>query len=812
MKKTKPKERKFAVDILSRTSTWTQALSDIRFSNLRVGQQITTLFKPSDDSNNGHVEYNNHDDGDISPFQPIVTKVLTVESENVSYILIGMEALIQVWKSYQLAEKVDYVTELIYELSIHKLIDACLCVHNQECLIYYLVEEEIESKLGLVNISTNQNAEVKIELAKAKAIAITKQYVFVASQSGFIKFYHLTSLAPIGEILSLQNADCYMTTSFRWIAVQVPRKSLPNLGSKESDYYDSDQADIGEAARKVVSGLYSFSKVVGNVIQYSYNKAVLSSSPPTESKENGGWYHPANEGGGGIVILDVHENITNSRGKPQPILLQSVHAHKTNISFMRFSPSGLRLASADENGQVITVHSLFSPGSLSSSHRVIYHPKNVDQRPQLLYRLVRGISLAKIVDIVFDRDESTVCASTFNGTVHIFDCLRATDTTSRSVGSSFNNGSFDGSPLTSDSNGISTSWSAPVTDVSQLLQIARPDVRTLQTYTDLRIKLPLSSHNPPRESQDSSSDKEKEKAYDISSYLPNEVNLLSASSIRFIDGVSRNQGLEILSCTSEGLLCRYKVLLHNKSTSVINNLNGNISEHGVTELNRWDLGQTNASFSSSGHGHVESPNPIVHEKKLYNNSLIQQPSLKRNVSNRSSLSISSNKQNSWLFSAGDFPESHEIPLWQIPQVTLLSSDYEVLKSKNSSSHSKKQSSDQFSRHILFPEGNAVSVVRLTKKNARNGYVNGGESIEHNIGHQIKKAVETDLLSYDDDIKPVRVINRAKSESFEDDTITWEMEQDWKQDKVKHEEKDNEEVYEDDYEEEDYDEEVKEAVS
>lgn len=407
----------------------------------------------------------------------------------------------------------------------------------------------------------------------------------------------------------------------------------------------------GDTARRVVSGLYTLSKMSWQMVQpflsHSNSKSSSKHSPSTTSR-------PQPEVGGGILVLDL-ESYQSSQPEDQndlkerksldhthiletlPIITHFVSHQGESLSIMAFSPTGLKLASVDTHGQVIFVHALVPSGLTSHSHQVVglLNPN----RPYLLYKLVRGLTLAKIVDIGFDLSESIAFASSINGTVHIFD-LNSTTTESNEIKSTPSSWQDAGtSPLNPLNllgiNGFSASSMSnghnhhnlnghnhnhanlrsnlenqvPLINVSQFLQLHKPDLRTLHGYSELKIKLPLrespfqeQSHgniskrdeinngeddsNRDRLSSDSDSLHTSNTSFfhevNMSSctvFLPY-INYFSGSDSAIESGAANR--FEILISSSEGIISRYQLTLKS--------VNGNqIIPNSLRELNRWDL-------------------------------------------------------------------------------------------------------------------------------------------------------------------------------------------------------------------------------
>jgi len=536
----------------------------------------------------------------------------------------------------------------------------------------------------------------------------------------------------------------------------------------------SSVPDVGEAARKVVSGLYSLSQVVSwQVVSPIISAAVQhgqgqKTKPEVVTSERSDDEKSEEVVGGAVLVMDLghaqaQEDMRGVAEGDNVDVAVRAHfaAHATTLGSMAFSPTGLKLASADCLGQVVLVHSLAPSGLLSRAHPVIspagFHYCGDDETsapPQLLFKLVRGLSLSSIIDIGFSADESVVFGSTVNGTVHVFDLdqLSALDSGSRGnshgsslashssfkSGSSLTNGGYgslehtslllsppttsaqasgplagslgshtNSSLLTMTAGAVTESafqqYGIPSADVSQFLSLHRPDLRVLQGYSDIRVKLPLSETFYQYQQQEQqhltqngnienielsdvgplgenpSSDNVPDHGADHgsgSSYYPQEVNLRSNSVLYANPGASGSgggggQGLEsdgsyeLLVGTSEGLLSRYRLTLNKFSsaqqaggggvTSVLSNL---MPSHSQTtkELNRWDLC---ASLASNGKG--QSSEPSYH-----------QAFSKHNINNNSNgeMQHGSSNYSAWLYAASDIDEPLATPLWIRPQVKL----------------------------------------------------------------------------------------------------------------------------------------------
>mgnify|MGYP003386343213 CR=1 FL=1 len=576
---------------------------------------------------------------------------------------------------------------------------------------------------------------------------------------------------------------------------------------------------MGEAARQVVSGLYSLSQVVS----WQVVSPLLSAAVPGKGGQGVDEHRGVSEGrgeepdvvGGGVLVMDLGPTLT---GMPQEEEGQSTRhrggggdsdsvdvdvdvdvavrahfaAHSAALGSMAFSPSGLKLASADCFGQVVLVHSLVPSGMLSRAHPVI-SPASMQydeggsgveseymatlSAPQLLFKLVRGLSLSIIVDIGFTANESVVFGSTANGTVHVFDLdqLSATDSSqghshgsslashsSFKSGNSLTNGGYGSlehtsvllsPPSSSHTSGTGTGTGAgggsmgthasssasalltmaagtvsegafhqygiPSADVTQFLSLRRPDLRVLQGYSDIRVKLPLSEtyyrqqqqqqqngnaeskgghsgingHVPVQEDLrgDPSRSHDNGHGSDSSggsggspSYYPQEVNLHSSSLLYGGGGqsVESRGSYELLVGTSEGLLSRYHLTLSANTAAVtasqhsggggiasgvpavLSNLLPYSHNQSVKELNRWDLCVSTAGDSgntSQNQNLNQSPLPHQSQAESQNQSQSRGPGAQKS---------GEGDYSAWLYAASDVDEPLVSPLWIRPQVKL----------------------------------------------------------------------------------------------------------------------------------------------
>jgi hypothetical protein len=194
--------------------------------------------------------------------------------------------------------------------------------------------------------------------------------------------------------------------------------------------------------------------------------------------------------GGAVAVMDVLSAAAESGSKPSSVVPQAALqivcrylAHDRGLAFMSFSPSGLLLATASESGQVVHIHSLCPSGVLSSfsSRGLVLQNRHgrYDQTPQLIHKLVRGLTLSRVLSISFDNVESSVAIGTSNGTIHVFelDKINSVAPTPEKVVSSEGSGSYEqprslsGAAGDGLSSSAGSSWtsSAPISNIDDLI-------------------------------------------------------------------------------------------------------------------------------------------------------------------------------------------------------------------------------------------------------------------------------------------------------------------------------------------------------
>ena len=427
----------------------------------------------------------------------------------------------------------------------------------------------------------------------------------------------------------------------------------------------SNSADLGQAARKIVSSVYNLGKVgwdtLGPLVYKAYGgkeeAAAHGSSSSMEEKIT-----PML--GGAVAVLDFfsvasHSPSKNSSSGAVEIGLQVVCkfiAHEEGLEVMTFSPSGLLLASASQSGQVVHIHSLCTAGLLFSSAAkgIVLHNRRprYEQTPQLVHKLVRGLTLSRVLNICFDNLESCVAISTTNGTVHLFELDRQNISSyshSAPLGSAGSSKppSIDHSSSPLDYHGISSSddhapgtsagssWasSAPLSNIDDLIsQLASQqavdgipsDSRSRsrsrdsngfhfkQSYSSQRIRLPIHSHPVSSISDLDGAPNEATKAatansgIDAISKWANSSNTFNSgfSSISsvLVNVGSKSKGykqdseyLALYAISSQGFLSRFRL---SPPVSVVSSSNGNRPGIGYSTT------ATNGLAINNGNGHL----------------------------------------------------------------------------------------------------------------------------------------------------------------------------------------------------------------
>jgi len=170
----------------------------------------------------------------------------------------------------------------------------------------------------------------------------------------------------------------------RWLAF-ASRKPLPSHTKDEEpppntlDNIYEVASWIGKMSRKTVTGVSS----------YMYSEHPPSPAPEIEQD------HPAI---GTVMIVDVLSN-----DKP----VAHFRAHRKEIAFLAFDPSGKLLATASVEGCTIHIYQISPSDSIYRSFRHIYI-------------LHRGMTTAVITGITFSNDSRWLAVSTARGTTHIY--------------------------------------------------------------------------------------------------------------------------------------------------------------------------------------------------------------------------------------------------------------------------------------------------------------------------------------------------------------------------------------------------------
>lgn len=378
----------------------------------------------------------------------------------------------------------NILTELVLSASEDRCLDGYVVLEGENVLIYVLADASTADSHSFVIKKwrvTTINAELTAQHSvsgDATSLSIAGKYAII-SVVGSLKILSRETLEPLLEVPSLSGVPTIYADSPRWIAVQIPQHH------QSLRPFNGNGNDLGDAARKIVSGVYSLSRASWDTLgPYVYGpRDDVASSAAVDVPGT-----PAVVGGA-VAVMDIISTVeSGSRlsSVPPQTSLQIVCrflAHDRGLAFMSFSPSGLLLATASESGQVVHIHSLCPSGVLSSfsSRGLILQNRHgrYDQTPQLIHKLVRGLTLSRVLSISFDNSESTVAIGTSNGTVHIFelDKINSPTLTPERVVSSEGPGSYEKTRSLSGAAGdglsssAGSSWtsSAPISNIDDLI-------------------------------------------------------------------------------------------------------------------------------------------------------------------------------------------------------------------------------------------------------------------------------------------------------------------------------------------------------
>lgn len=527
------------------------------------------------------------------------------------------------------------------------------------------------------------------------------------------------------------------------------------------------------AARKIVSGAYTLGKAgwerIGPLVYqlYKHDDAAghSSESVPAEQAAKAGAGGPVYTGGAVAIFDAVTSGSPDSTvlGKEDKLSISlnvvcKFLAHNEDLELLSFSPSGLMVASASVSGQVIHVHSLASSGLLFSSSAKSIAINNrkgpYEQTPQLVYKLVRGLSLATVIHISFDAVESMAAVGTNNGTVHLFDLERrntssglggtdrvevspvsATDINSKSSGGA--GSSFTGSEMSSSAG--SAPSSAPRSNIDDLLsQFASQKaldagedieggmkyIKSLikEVYPSRRVRLPTRDYVPTPEGEEGVKESQTlgpagisySKAASVASTvgftsMSVEMSVLNAkTSNSNRRSKTSSDSHEVYVLSSQGMLCRFRVPIA-RPVEKVGHTQATNSRFSASYLSNQMSGGIDGFLN--GGGQSNQPRELnrwdlfasLEDSAELNNSSGHVETSResaRNGSHSAGSGSSTPPVNSaaWLYAFGDIrgaAGNGSNPLWTRPQVAYRSrlrqsSGGEKDKSTNGN-HSKKQS-------------------------------------------------------------------------------------------------------------------------
>eukprot|EP01041_Mallomonas_annulata_P007996 gene7996-16365_t len=711
--------KKRAKDILNHQNI-SDKVASFRISNLKIGQNLTKLLsdqvhKVSEDIRS-----------DETHFSPTFVRIDQM-SPAVCFIFVGGPQYFRAWRTVSI-DKSKCITELILNKSDDIQLDACISSFDDNEPSFYnknillLSSSSQNSNDHNIQIRTcDINSKIKLQknfIGTATNISSTKYVIITALSNGIMQLLDIKTLTILSNISSIGNNPVIFAVSHRWVAIQVSKVAIcpSDIGSSEGSDGGSvgggeamSLSSSGDTARKVVCGLYIMGKIGWEAtVTPAWQRLYKNSNSDNSSSDNN--HSRADQ---------PQNDMTDS---------QSMNSTTLGTAGSEFSPSGLRIASAGVSGQVILVHALCVAGMLPSSpflfsssaagERAGVRDKmgndlefDYSFKPQLLFKLIRGLTLARIVDIKFDKYERMAYVGSSSGTIHISPTPYTPYTPSSSISSSLSeNGSSPGVSHAGSGSGTGTgsmsyshshspsSWTGPTTDVAQLLELhphlnSKHSKKCRQIVSEGRIRLPLRplTGSSSLSSTSSTSSKLQSSTAHISKHTTvsgsndNNSNLStsflqvqmttccaatksnSSKSSEYSDTANL-----LLAVTSEGYLIRYRIT--NMSTSSNNNNNNpqqqiqtsttTTTAKTAVELNRWDL--------RAEPGLVDSMDMDLGREQSSNasrrsSSKIPQPSLSASAAHVVSSSLSSLRHCSWLAVAAESAESPELPLYLRPE-------------------------------------------------------------------------------------------------------------------------------------------------
>lgn len=443
----------YAEDVLGQKVSLLEQISTIKISNIPIGKQVVGLLNANDKS----VEQEASD--------PLEKAVLVRFCDSHDAIVVVLSGCIQVWRFAKIHDWTDPMlihshalepTDSVVDVSILSIASnsdiryatAIKSQGNQRAPSesYQLSLHQVDS-LAL----SGTPAPVKsISCAgKCQSILCNRYAVVVAHLDGTVRVFSVDKLMLLAEFCSLAEHSVVMDVSARWLVVERTNtnNSWNEAQSKVSEWITGKPSVNGINSTRItdVSGnLFDNSEDVMRVAvssMYEVGKFGWNSVSPIIQQVNGSnpvngtQRHNASDSsnkhsacrGGCLEVFDLNVVPNDGTVGVEPMTPQSLVkfiAHGNNLSCVKFSSSGLKVASSDVNGQVIHIHSLCKASSnlqgVPKLHSHMSSKDNHTQYVQLLYKIHRGVTLVSIFHLNFSEDDSVLSVVSANSTLHMF--------------------------------------------------------------------------------------------------------------------------------------------------------------------------------------------------------------------------------------------------------------------------------------------------------------------------------------------------------------------------------------------------------
>jgi len=451
-----------AEDVLGQKGSIIEQISTLKISNIPIGKQFVGLLNSADKQSN------------TSDNKPKVIKIKRVRyCEKFSIIMLVMPLSLQFWRFY---DGSSYMTPvLVHEQQFQQesdndILDITI-IGSEPSICYVVLHKRKDGAYKLSRTCVDGSSPVVERESQGSPTHFchNDDHLLVGHVNGMIRVFSMGSLAVVAEVQGLVGQRVIMDIGRRWLAYEtINTNNIWNqTQSKMNEWMTGKGTACPSGSSESTGGAVGgdIVDVTGNMVDnsedlvrlaissaYQVGKFSWDSVSPYLQQGQGHQGAPGNvpakpvvaEGsdrGGCIHIVDLAfpskpEGTTDERqessrdvsGKAEVKSLAKFIAHSTNLTCIRFSASGLKIASSDANGQVVHVHSLCKAGSnLCSRVRMKAAAETQSRYVQLLYKIHRGLTLVSIVNLRFSADDSLLSVVSTNNTMHIFGMVPAAD-------------------------------------------------------------------------------------------------------------------------------------------------------------------------------------------------------------------------------------------------------------------------------------------------------------------------------------------------------------------------------------------------